>query len=157
MEKTVLKLQEFYALETELLGLKNNQTDEVISKGLLGEKIKLTTKYWLNDLVKKISSEKEELDKLRTELVTKYGTSDDNGNLVIPFYINEVIDEETKEVVSREVNPNFQLFQKEFGDLLNEEREIEHYTFKLEDFDNVESEGVYSTFFKLIKVSEENA
>jgi len=157
MEKTVLKLQEFYALETELLGLKNTQTDEVISKGLLGEKIKLTTKYWLNDLVKKISSEKEELDKLKTELITKYGTSDGNGNLIIPFYINEVIDEETKEVTSREVNPNFQLFQKEFNDLLNEEREIEHYSFKLEDFDNVESEGVYSTFFKLIKVSEENA
>jgi len=157
MEKTVLKLQEFYALETELLGLKNNQTNEVISKGLLSEKIKLTTKYWLNDLSKKIITEKEELDKLRTELITKHGTPDKEGNLTIPFYINEVVDEETNEVVSREINPSFQSFQKEFNDLLNEEREIEHYAFKLEDFDNVESEGVYSTFFKLIKVSEENA
>ena len=54
MEKVSLKLFEFYNLEAELSGLTNQQTGQVISKGLLNEKIKLTTKYWLTDLLKKV-------------------------------------------------------------------------------------------------------
>jgi len=44
MEKITLKLQEFYQLEAELNGVTNQQTGEVLAKGLLSEKIKLTTK-----------------------------------------------------------------------------------------------------------------
>ena len=57
MEKITLKLSEFYQLEAELNGLSNQSTGEVISKGLLSEKIKLTTKYWLHDLNKKVAAE----------------------------------------------------------------------------------------------------
>jgi hypothetical protein len=153
MEKITLKLQEFYQLEAELNGVTNQQTGEVLAKGLLSEKIKLTTKYWLTDLVKKITAEKESIDKLREELVKKYGV-EENGSINIPIYINEVIDDETKEVVSREVNPNFVSFQNDFNLLLQEERELEYHPFKLEEFENVETEGVYVTFFKLIEVGE---
>jgi len=153
MEKITLKLQEFYQLEAELNGVTNQQTGEVLAKGLLSEKIKLTTKYWLTDLVKKITAEKESIDKLREELVKKYGV-EENGGINIPIYINEVIDDETKEVVSREVNPNFVSFQNDFNLLLQEERELEYHPFKLEEFENVETEGVYVTFFKLIEVGE---
>jgi hypothetical protein len=153
MEKVTLKLQEFYQLEAELNGVTNQQTGEVLAKGLLSEKIKLTTKYWLTDLVKKITAEKESIDKLREELVKKYGV-EENGGINIPIYINEVIDDETKEVVSREVNPNFVSFQNDFNLLLQEERELEYHPFKLEEFENVETEGVYVTFFKLIEVGE---
>ena len=62
MEKITLKLHEFYALEAELNGVSNNQTGEVIAKGLLSEKIKLTTKYWLSDLNKKVAAEKESVE-----------------------------------------------------------------------------------------------
>jgi hypothetical protein len=153
MEKVTLKLQEFYQLEAELNGVTNQQTGEVLAKGLLSEKIKLTTKYWLTDLVKKITAEKESIDKLREELVKKYGV-EENGSINIPIYINEVIDDETKEVVSREVNPNFVSFQNDFNLLLQEERELEYHPFKLEEFENVETEGVYITFFKLVEVGE---
>ena len=154
MEKVTLKLHEFYALEAELNGVTNRQTGEILAKGLLNEKIKLTTKYWLHDLTKKVAAEKESVEKLKEELIKKYGTADEEGNVSIPMYINEVIDEETKETVSRDINPDFVKFQNDFNGLLEEGRELEYKGFKLEEFDNVETDGNYSTFFKLIKVDE---
>jgi N-methylhydantoinase B/oxoprolinase/acetone carboxylase alpha subunit len=154
MEKVTLKLHEFYALEAELNGVTNRQTGEVLAKGLLNEKIKLTTKYWLHDLTKKVAAEKESVEKLKEELIKKYGTANAEGNVSILMYINEVIDEETKEIVSRDINPDFVKFQNDFNGLLEENRELEYKGFKLEEFDNVETDGNYSTFFKLIKVSE---
>ena len=156
MEKITLKLHEFYALEEELNGVSNNQTGEVIAKGLLSEKIKLTTKYWLSDLNKKVAAEKESVEKLKEELIKKHGETDESGNISIPMYINIATNEEG-EIVSREVNPKFVEFQTDFNTLLGEERELEHHSFKLEEFENVETDGVYSTFFKLIKVVEDNA
>jgi len=153
MEKVTLKLAEFYQLESELNGIINQQTGEALSKGLLSEKIKLTTKYWLHDLSKKVAAEKEACEKLKEELIKKYGKEED-GAISIPLYINEVIDDETKEIVSREINPDFIKFQNDFNALLQEERELEYKGFKLEEFDNVETDGVYNTFFKLIKVDE---
>lgn len=154
MEKVTLKLHEFYALEAELNGVSNRQTGEVLAKGLLNEKIKLTTKYWLHDLTKKVAAEKESVEKLKEELIKKYGTTDEDGNVSIPMYINEMIDEETKEIVSRDINPDFVKFQNDFNTLLEEDRELEYKGFKLEEFDNVETDGNYITFFKLVKVGE---
>jgi hypothetical protein len=155
MEKVTLKLSEFYQLEAELNGVSNQQTGEVLAKGLLSEKIKLTTKYWLHDLNKKVAAEKESVEKLKEELIKKYGKEDEEGRISIPLYINEVVDDETKEVVSREINPDFVKFQNDFNALLSEERDLEYKSFKLEDFESVETDGVYNTFFKLIKVNEE--
>ena len=56
MEKITLKLSEFYQLDAELNGVVNQGTGEKLSNGLLSEKIKLTTKYWLADLAKKASA-----------------------------------------------------------------------------------------------------
>ena len=153
MEKTALKLYEFYNLEAELNGVTNQQTGESISKGLLSEKIKLTTKYWMTDLVKKVSAEKEACEAIKTDLIKKHGTPDEEGNVTIPMYINIIKDEEGK-ILSAENNPTFAEFQKEFNALLSEEREVEHKAFKLEDFEDVQSEGSYPTFFKLIKAEE---
>ena len=44
MQKTSLKLYEFYNLEAELNGVVNTQTGEVTSKGLIAEKIKMAKK-----------------------------------------------------------------------------------------------------------------
>jgi len=154
MEKVTLKLHEFYALEAELNGVSNRQTGEILAKGLLNEKIKLTTKYWLHDLTKKVAAEKESVEKLKEELIKKYGTTDEEGNVSIPMYTNEVVDEDTKEVVSRDVNPDFVKFQNDFNSLLSEDRDLEYKGFKLEEFDNVETDNNYSAFFKLITVGE---
>lgn len=153
MEKSSLKLHEYYTLDVELNGVVNQQTGAKTSDGLLGEKLKLTTKYWLTDLAKKVTTEKEAIEAAKTELIKKFGTADEQGNISIPVYINEVKNEEGQ-VVSREVNPNFVEFQKDFDALLQEDKELEHKGFKLEDFENVESSDNYVTFFKLIKVDE---
>jgi hypothetical protein len=153
MEKSSLKLHEYYTLEAELNGLTNQQSGEVISKGLLNEKLKLTTKYWISDLAKKATAEKTAVETIKEELIKKHGETDDTGNISIPMYINIVTNEEG-ETVSREVNPKFVEFQNEFNTLLQEEKEIEHNAFKLEDFENVESDGNYQVFFKLITVGE---
>ena len=153
MEKITLKLYEFYNLEAELNGVTNQQNGEVTSKGLLAEKIKMTTKYWLNDLVKKVVTEKEACEALKQELIKKHGEADEQGNISIPMYINIVTDEDGQ-TVSREINPKFVEFQSEFNAVLNEDKELEYKGFTLEEFENVESEGKYDTFFKLIKVGE---
>ncbi len=153
MEKVTLKLFEFYNLEIELAGASNQETGEVISKGILNEKIKLTTKYWLTDLLKKVSEEKQSIEKLKEELVKKYGETNEEGNIFIPMYTDIVKDEEGK-IVSNKINPKFVEFQNEFNSLLQEERDIEYKSLSLSDFDSIESEGNYPTLFKLIKVDE---
>ena len=153
MQKTSLKLYEFYSLEAELNGVINPQTGEVASKGLIAEKIKMATKYWLNDLSKKVLIEKEACEELKKELIKKHGEADEAGNISIAMHINIVTDEDGK-TVSRDFNPKFLEFQNEFNALLNEDRELEHKEFQLEDFENVETEGAYVTFLKLVKVPE---
>ena len=153
MEKINLKLSEFYQLSAELEGVTNQQTGEKLANGLLNEKVKLTTKYWLSDLAKKVAAEKEAVEKIKNELIQKHGEADTNGNISIPFYANEQVDEEGN-VISREVNPKFIEFQNEFNALLGEERELEHKGFKLEELESVESDDNYPVFFKLIKVDE---
>jgi hypothetical protein len=153
MQKTSLKLYEFYNLEAELNGVVNTQTGEVTSKGLIAEKIKMAKKYWLNDLSKKVLIEKEACEELKKELIKKHGEADEAGNISIAMHINIVTDEDGK-TVSRDFNPKFLEFQNEFNALLNEDRELEHKEFQLEDFENVETEGAYMTFLKLVKVPE---
>lgn len=153
MEKITLKLAEFYQLDAELNGVTNQSTGEKLTNGLLAEKVKLTTKYWLTDLSKKVSAEKEAVEKVKNELIQKHGEADESGNISIPLYINEQTDEEGK-VVSREINPKFVEFQNEFNTLLEETRELEHKGFKLEELESVESADNYPVFFKLIKVDE---
>jgi hypothetical protein len=153
MEKITLKLSEFYQLAAELEGVVNQQTGEKLSNGLLNEKVKLTTKYWLSDLAKKVGAEKEAVEKIKNELIQKHGNADETGNISIPLYINEQTDEEGK-VISREINPKFVEFQNEFNALLEETRDLEHKGFKLEELDSVESADNYPVFFKLIKVDE---
>jgi hypothetical protein len=153
MNKVTFKLHEFYNLDAELNGVVNQQNGEVVSKGLLSEKIKLTTKYWLTDLAKKVAAEKQAVEALKEELIKKHGEADDNGAISIPMYINIVTNEEG-EIVSREVNPKFVDFQNDFNALLQEDKELEYKAFKLDEFENVESDGVYTTFFKLVEVGE---
>jgi hypothetical protein len=153
MEKITLKLSEFYQLDAELNGVISPSTGEKLSKGLLSEKVKLTTKYWLTDLSKKTVVEKEAIELVKNDLIKKYGETDEQGNISIPFYTNIVKDEEGN-TVSQEFNPKMNEFQDEFNALLEETREIEHKGFKLEELESIESVDNYPVFFKLIKVDE---
>lgn len=156
MEKISLKLFEFLSLEVEINGLVNQQTGETVSKGLLGEKLNMVTKYWITDLNKRLTSEKESINKLRDELIMKFGTQDEqNGYQLIPSFRKEDgVDEEGNPKFINEPNPQFFEFQKEYNDLLNQERELEYKPFSIADFKHVETDGNYSTFFQLIKIED---
>jgi hypothetical protein len=154
MEKISLKLYEFYDLELELNGVVNQQTGEKISAGLLAEKLKLTDKYWLTELAKKVSAEKAVIESLKEELIKKHGETDETGNISIPIYIDIVKDEDGK-IVSGKNNPNFIEFQNEFNALLQEEKELEYKSIQLSALESIESNGNYPTFFKLVTVNEQ--
>jgi hypothetical protein len=163
MEKISLKLFEFYNLDAELNGLTNQQTGEKIASGLIQEKLSLVTKYWLTELGKKVAAEKAAVEELKNDLIKKYGKEDDKGGISIPMVIEELdsegqpmkdVDKDGNWFTKKIMNPDFQLFEKEFNDLLQTEKELEYKAFTLEDFEKVETSENYSTFFKLIKVEE---
>jgi len=154
MEKISLKLFEFYNLESELNGVTNQQTGEKISTGLLAEKLKLTTKYWLTELAKKVAAEKTTVETLKEELIKKHGEADETGNISIPMYIDIVKDEDDK-IIDGKNNPKFIEFQTEFNALLQEEKELEYKPVNLNELENIESDGNYPTFFKLVVADEQ--
>ena len=67
MSSIKLKLHEYYSLDSEINGFKNQATGEVLSEGLLAEKLGLVTKYWLTDLSKKVADEKTAIETMKTE------------------------------------------------------------------------------------------
>ena len=152
MEKISLKLHEFLTIEAELFGVKNQQTGEITSKGLLNEKLSLVSKFWLNELWKKVASEKESVEKLREDLIKKLGTEEE-GQVFIKMY-DEVKDEEGN-TVSRSLTSNFIEFNQEYEKLLSEEKELEYRSFDLSELANVETEGNLNVFFKLVKAPTE--
>lgn len=135
MEKIKLKLSEVYGLNVELKGLSNQQTGEIIQKGILDENLSIKTKYSLSKVSTQLVKEIESIEKLREEMIKKYGDVDKDSNYFIPQRINEVIDEETKQVVSFDINPKFIQFQTEFESLLQEEVEIDYTPILLDQID----------------------
>jgi len=154
MEKISLKLFEFYNLDSELNGVVNQQTGEKVSNGLLSEKLKLTTKYWLTELSKKVLAEKTSVESLKEDLIKKHGEADENGNIGIQMYIDVVKDEDGN-IIEGKPNPKFIEFQNDFNTLLQEEKELEYKPVNLSELENIESDGNYPTFFKLVVVDEQ--
>lgn len=149
MQNTTLQLGQILQLEAEVNGVLNQQTGEVVSKGLLKEVLKFKTKYWLMQLSDNLTDEKKRIEAVRDQLVKELGETGEDGSMFLNMYTNEVTDEDGK-VVSREINPKFLEFQEKFNELLTETKEITHGKFLLEDFEDVESADVYPVFFKLI-------
>jgi hypothetical protein len=134
MERIKLKLSEILLLKTEIYGLQNQGTGESLTKGLLKQELPYLVKYWLYNLGDKVIMEENIINRLRDELVLKYGEIDTNGNTTIPISIESVeVLQNGTEKKSYKVNPNFVEFQKEYNIILNEEKEIEYKPFKLDD------------------------
>ena len=152
MEKISLKLADFYQLDTELNGITNQKTGEKVVDGLLSEKLKLTTKYWLTELAKKVSTEKNAVESLKEDLIKKHGEENENGSIGIPMYLDVVKDEEDN-IVNAKPNPKFIEFQNEFNALLKETKELEYKPINLDELENIESNNNYPVFFQLIKVN----
>jgi hypothetical protein len=152
MEKISLKLADFYQLDTELNGITNQKTGEKVVDGLLSEKLKLTTKYWLTELAKKVSVEKNAIESLKEELIKKHGEENENGSISIPMYLDIVKDEEDN-IVSATSNPKFIEFQNDFNALLGETKELEYKPISLDELENIESNNNYPVFFQLVKAN----
>lgn len=148
MEKIKLKIYEIYNLADELNGSVNQRTGEVISKGLLNEKLSIATKYYLDKLLDNIKVEINTIEKLKEELIKKVGQKDENGGYFVPMRINEKFNDQG-EVESFDVNPTFTELQEEINKLMIKECEIEYNPFTLEEI-TTESEINPRTLFKLI-------
>lgn len=158
--KTKLSLGEIYALEGELNGTRNQETGEVVTKGLLGQKgLNMKIRYYLSDLSEVATAEKKKIDALKDELIIKLGVAEEGGRVSLPTLIKQK-DEEGNEVLNEAgesamiLNPAFIEFNEEMNKLVAEEKELSVYPFTIDDF-NVETDESYPVLFKLMKSLKE--
>ena len=119
-------------LEIEIAGFTNNE-GKVLLKGLLNEPLNLKTKYWLNRLATKLQAEKKAFTESRDALIKEIGEAQEDGSYSIPIKIGE------------ELNPKYEVFNKQLQDLLDQEIEIDVHKFSIESFD-FDSDSNYPTF-----------
>jgi hypothetical protein len=143
MKTKKLKLSEILILETELLGSKNSETGEIVTHGLLSQKLSITTRYWLTKLGEIAKTEKESVETLNNELIKELGTVMENGYYMITATIGEG---------SNIPNPNFIKYNEEMNKLLSAEKDINHFEFTLDLFDDVTTTENYPIFYTLIDV-----
>jgi len=149
MKNQSLKLFELLNLEAELTGATNNQTGEKIIEGLLNQKLPVITKYYLNNLVDTLGREKKVIDSLRDELIKKHGTEDKDGNVGISMVIEtEKVDDKGEPI--KDINPSYIAFNDEYGELLNQEKEIKLPQIKLDNLDRIETKDNYVLVFKYL-------
>jgi hypothetical protein len=150
MEKILLKLGDHLQLESELNGLVNQNSGEIIYEGFINQNLSIILKYELSVLAETLSAERKRVESLKDELIKKHGDVDEKGGMMVKMF-NETIDDETN-VFSRVINPKYIEFDKEYGTLLNQEKEIEYPEITKEDLkDAGKSKDKYQVLFKLIK------
>jgi hypothetical protein len=102
---------------------------------LLNEKLTLSTKYWLIELNKQVLEIKTTIDSLRDELIKTYGTTNTDGNIIIPYYLDT-----EKEII----NPKFEQFQQEYSSLLTQEKELQYKPIPFSVLEKIETEESYT-------------
>lgn len=131
-----LKLHEVISLYYELNGVtKQGQEAEVLTQGMLKQKMSLKTKVYLQRLNKIVSEEVKLYEEAKQELWKKWGDEKD-GIIEIPS--EKVAD-----------------FNKELQDLLTAEKEINvselwGADLKLEHLESIETDEFYPALFTLI-------
>ncbi len=131
-----LKLHEVIALYYELNGVtKTGKETEVLSQGMLKQKMSLKTKVYLQRLNKVVSEEVKLYEEAKQELFKKLGVEED-GSISIPA-------------------ENFEAFNKELNDLLTAEKEINvselwGADLKLEHLESIETDEYYPALLALI-------
>lgn len=131
-----LKLHEVIALYYELNGVtRQGESTEVLSQGMLKQKMSLKTKVYLQRLNKVVSEELKLYEEAKNELFKKYG-EEKEGMIEIPS--DKIAD-----------------FNKEHLELLTAEKEINvselwGADLKLEHLESVETDEYYPALFSLI-------
>lgn len=129
-----LKLHEVINLYYELNGVTKSD-GEVVSQGLLKQKMSLKVKVYLQRLNNAIGEDIKIYEEARKELFKKYGTEED-GNISIP-------------------GDNIAAFNKDHADLLEADKTIDVATLwgadlTLDSFSSIETEEFYPLVFKLV-------
>lgn len=141
MEIIKLTISDSINLLYELEGVKDQNTGDVLFKGFCDQKISLKEKYWISKVVDFLKKEQERVEKMKNELIKKYGVEQD-GTVTIPMFIEE------KE------NPNYVKFVEEYQELLKEEIEIKYRPISLSSLENINTEEKYEILFKLVLEDE---
>ena len=129
-----LKLHEVINLYYELNGV-TKQDGEVVSQGLLKQKMSLKVKVYLQRLNNAIGEDIKIYEEARKELFKKHGTEED-GNISIP-------------------GDNIAAFNKDHADLLEADKAIDVATLwgadlTLDSLSSIETEEFYPLVFKLV-------
>lgn len=102
-----------------------------------------TAKFHLNNLLSQIEPKVKNFNELKNEMVKKYGTEKEDGQIAVQQFVVEGSSEETEE---------YKEFLPQWNDLLFvTDVEIEYTSLKLSVFDSVESDKYYPVLFKFIK------
>jgi hypothetical protein len=150
MEKITLKLGDVLQLESEINGYVNPQDGTEIYKGFTKQNLSIILKYELKELGETLKAERTKVESLRDELILKYGEKDHKNGIMVKMY-NETKDDEGK-VISKVVNPQYVEFDKEYGILLDQEKEIEYPEITKEDLKEAgKTNDNYIVLFMLIK------
>jgi len=142
-KKITLTLSKIMSLEAEIGGLQNQQTQEIVLKGLLSQKLQLVTKFKLKMLLNAISVIKKANDEIREELIKEYGDKAEDGSISIPMYVDAKAE-------AKEFNPKYIDFANKMEELLAKDIEIEFENITLEDLKDLEIEESYPTFMDLL-------
>lgn len=150
MEKSKFKLGDILQLESEINGFVNPETGEKIYEGFLKQNLSIILKYELTELSEVLSKERKKVEGLRDDLIKKHGETDDKGGIMVKMF-NEEKDEEGN-IINRVINPKYVEFDKEYGELLNAEIELEYPEITKEDLKEAgKSKDKYQVLFRLIK------
>lgn len=150
MEKITLKLGDILQLESEINGFTNPNTGEQLLKGFLKQNLSIILKYELSELGETLSKERKKIESLRDELIQKYGEVDDKGGVMVKMTLEKK--DENGEVISTIINPKYVEFDKEYGTLLSQDKEIEYPEITKDDLREAgKTNDQYVVLFKLIK------
>lgn len=136
-----LTLSEVLLLKNEIYGLYNPST-QTFQKGLVNQNLPIKIKYWLNVLGERVNIEEKIIKKLYADLGSKYGETDENGNIVL----NPTIELDGNIIT----NPNYTEFQNEYSFLLEGTIQIENISFSLSEIEQFTFEENYPIFNKFI-------
>lgn len=169
MEKITLKLYDFLNLEADINGVVDPRDGKRVRKGLLQYPLPMGVKYWITKLAKVVAEEKTIIDGLKDELVKKYGTEKDNSIVVamtideldakgkpVKIKVNNPGGGEDIEVNKQIINPQYLAFEKEYSEVLQQEKELEYRPILLSELathdhpNGLETDETYETFFKLV-------
>jgi hypothetical protein len=142
-KKTKLNVLQLRDLHLEL-----NGDTALGTKGLLQEKIPFVLKFHMSSVAKIALEVYSTTEDMRVELIKQYGVVSDTGYVNIEQTLIEI--DETTGLEKQVENPNYIKFIKEWSDILQVEKEIEHYPFSIEEFKDLETDFNYRTVFLII-------